>query len=845
MQKDRTINQWGLIKRKVARLVLSLIHPKDWWGVRDIDVDRKRFLLVQLYLDSIGFLYYQYKRVEEYTRVRAFNLTKKISQIRIIFEVLYHSRMLIYLLVLIFGSVPLFVLNPSLFTQITVKDINQILTVYAGGLIALLGIIFALYSVGFQTTTEKFSTDVTDYLNSEEVSRFLFKLMAFSSLFSLANLVIQSFYSDPVYILLIPSTMLVMASLLAVLIFKDDFINKLKPKQVFQRLYRENISTLRVVNAYDNPPINSFRSCKTRNVRSFKLYLPTLSSWSLIGYSQKNFSERLDICFNLYNDLIKDNKIEDATFGILSSAYLFSEYISVKHFIDTKFGWWFPETSELVKSDNPSDLTLKLNYEAQGIGRFSRKVKKDDWVEGKILHFLKRIQDNTNFKIYPLIGNSLINAYEVIMAGTFTRRTKGYERNLLGSIENQYEDMSKKAFQQYMDLGNKLCGIEDCTGNFINTFAQIKTSMMDGFNNRYYPGKLNKWKSSIKLKLRLLIKEHKLIVTKEEVISWKLSKYFNMKFLDLLEKLEIECLVEGHIITDKTWLAKDFLEKIEQEEAKVFAGYVDLIIPSMVALSKTEDSTYKNYVGGIILSIFNQLINQNKWKNVRETIKRYKKELLVLFISIDIDAFIETELRNQIDHGIFSSLVKREKSVYFFYLGLFNLTQFHLSQVMDRTNNHAILETLRRPLVLGGLAYLVSELDQDSYYISTFTHQAEYFTNNQKVEDLYQQLIEIEKRSGFEYFNERLAEDTRYRHFYRHVINSISELPKDYIARGGPPFGMSSTETVKHDSTFIRKMAAHRSSDMRKCQEGYVEWLKKRRQIQKLIEVLNLRLKYE
>lgn len=224
MQEDKTTNQWELVKRRAARLILALIRPRDWWDVRDVDIDKKRFLPVQLYLDVIGYIYYRYKRFEESFRIQAFKITKSLSQSSILYEVVYHTRSIIILLLLVFGGVSLFLLNPELFKQIEAKDVNQILMVYAGGLIALLGIIFALYSVGFQTTTEKFSTDVTDYLNKEKVARYLFNLMTLASLFSLGNLVIQSFYKDPIFILFVPSTLLVMASLLAVLIFKDDYI---------------------------------------------------------------------------------------------------------------------------------------------------------------------------------------------------------------------------------------------------------------------------------------------------------------------------------------------------------------------------------------------------------------------------------------------------------------------------------------------------------------------------------------------------------------------------------------------------------------------------------------------
>lgn len=145
--------------------------------------------------------------------------------------------------------------------------------------------------------------------------------------------------------------------------------------------------------------------------------------------------------------------------------------------------------------------------------------------------------------------------------------------------------------------------------------------------------------------------------------------------------------------------------------------------------------------------------------------------------------------------------------------------------------------------MLGSLTYLVSELEQDFYYVKEFTEYMERLYPQANLGELYEYAIKFKVQSGFDVsFRIGLEEANRYRLFYRRVINSISELPKDYIVSGGRPYGIHSTETVKHPSEFIRHMASFTFSDMDECFEGYVDWLKKRELIKKIISALKTKI---
>src|SRR5262249_9740705 len=63
--------------------------------------------------------------------------------------------------------------------------LEVVLGISIGAISALLGLLFALYGVGFQITTEKYSSRVADYVNQEGVGNFFFQLLVFTDLYAI------------------------------------------------------------------------------------------------------------------------------------------------------------------------------------------------------------------------------------------------------------------------------------------------------------------------------------------------------------------------------------------------------------------------------------------------------------------------------------------------------------------------------------------------------------------------------------------------------------------------------------------------------------------------------------
>jgi hypothetical protein len=205
----------------IERQIIFLSGERD----SDIDVDKNEHWGIKYPLLFLGNIYHIFKNTEERIRVWFYNFFEELSQIRILYEILYYSRQLIiFTFILLLSSFAILFTNKEIIYIIDKRFILELLTAYVGGATAILGIIFALYSVGFQTTTERFSSKITQYLNQEKVGQFFFKLLVLSAVFSLFNLILQRGIELPIIPPFLISTFLITVSLLGILIFKDDYM---------------------------------------------------------------------------------------------------------------------------------------------------------------------------------------------------------------------------------------------------------------------------------------------------------------------------------------------------------------------------------------------------------------------------------------------------------------------------------------------------------------------------------------------------------------------------------------------------------------------------------------------
>lgn len=804
--------------------------------------ERKKPWILAKWLLFAGNIYHFYKTRQEHFNVFIYNFHSGFANVQIMYEIGKHSRKLLFLILLTFAlpSSIYFILQQQITFTLSSGAIKNLLLAYFAGTTTLLGIIFALYSVGFQIATSKFSSEVTDYINQEKVGKFFFSLLVIAGIFSLLTLIAQYGLGFALIIPFIIATFLVTFSLLGILIYKDDYITKLKPKSIFSQIYHENIKAIRQVNEYHVPRIRNFAVTRNLNITSFLLHLMTRDSWSIVMTHQKNVERRLKIHSVLFRDLVRENSFDDASYGIAVLGYLLDAYIEVKHFIDTDRPWWFPTYQDIVSADDMSMFPLKANYESRGIGRLGVTKSNFTWLEDVILGQLEAVQNDEELMKQPKIANALINAYKTILAGRFERTKLGMEKTVRGICELQDFDLSERVYKLFFSLGEKITD-ESVKANYINTLGEIKTVAADGFSLRTFPGRLEEWGPKFKTDISYLLQNGKMPKDNQELVALKLPKYFYILLSDYLERLKVEEFAERKIVTPEAWLTDELLETAVAKEKEVREKFLFALLDGMFKLwEQSTDVVLKNNFNVIIFGLFNQLISANEWDFLEKIITKYKVKLFMLLLQVDTNNFIELELREPIEFGVFNALVARKKVPFDFYASMFFMTQIHLNSKIDQNDMTQVLKLARRPMMLGALAYVVSELDDDFHYVNTVTEMAESLFSKADLGTIFELTKDMKVGLGTSTLYQIIYEEAnRYRPYYRDVINSIFDLPPDWITHGGPPFGMSSTQTVRHKSSFIRDLASFRLADMEECFDGYVEWLKKREQIKKLLTTLS------
>ena len=161
-----------------------------------------------------------------------------------------------------------------------------------------------------------------------------------------------------------------------------------------------------------------------------------------------------------------------------------------------------------------------------------------------------------------------------------------------------------------------------------------------------------------------------------------------------------------------------------------------------------------------------------------------------------------------------------------------------MSANIDTSNIPRTINLARRPLIVASLAYLISEWDDDFYFVNEVVNHLEglYIGN---LADIMSQTKDILSGMGTVTLSQVIYEEAnRYCTYYRRIINLIMDLPPRYETHGSGLYGFTSTQTVEHPSVFIRQLASFRLADMDECYEGFVEWLGKREEVKKLILVI-------
>ena len=680
-----------------------------------------------------------------------------------------------------------------------IGSIKMLLGVLASVISAILGIIFALYAVGFRLSTERYSEIVTKFIEDESVVQWFFQLLIFTDIFIIATLFKIQFINQIPYASLILIIFLIFSSLMGILILKNHYLRSIKPESLFSRLFRE------IKICIDS--VSNIKSCFYK-------------SWRVVKSQRNEADKLLRVTESLYEDLARHNNWQDAQYSPLSIGKILQYYLQRKRYIDRSHAWWFPQKYEKVHSDNLSMYTLKINYELQGKGPLHIEKTYYEWFEDEIVRFLRQVNNSLSKNYQPKIVASLIESYKKILVGDISRDNLGrFTKYSPGAFQSQEFEMFNKVFDDFINLFDHLDYLDvSVMTDYLNTFFTITSTINGGFE----------WDKINRIIERLSI------LTKKDLITIDIPTLFRKILIDYYERLEVERIVEGKIITPVKWLESEVENELKNQEKVIIeqcikksADHLEQIIK--ICFEKGQKEILLHYLG--MQWTWIQQLKQIKYHGLAEEISKRAVRNAGYLLDINDQHLIEkVEIRQQVEYILFPALINGEKSLFINSTRAFLIVHRILmpTNIQDEKQLN-LYAWIRTSLIIGGMTYIISELNQDDYFIREYAKLLEAAFKPDQLVNIFKIAVDTPPELIY-------SETMYFHHWFRQIYSKIEAIPKKFVSSQG---ALGSKRLSEHPSIFIQK---HSESLMfhlleRHSIKEFINYLEKRHQIKRLVEI--------
>lgn len=810
------------IKYLLLLFISRLIKRKKKYSYPGDESDN---IFYQFFSRLFGFIYYQFQKKKEGFRVSSFKLQLRVKEYKIVNEIVRLSGEIISLIIIfivVSFAIDLLIsktsawligfnqlqgfLNSLSFIRVPGRDfIELFLEISIGAISAILGLLFALYAVGFQLSTDKYSSEVSDYVNEETVGSFYFKLLVFTDLLAISVLLRTEFfdYPEPIFSFAI-SCVMVVISLLGIIIFKSHYIVTIKPKHLFERLWgdiRENI--------------------KTASDKSSYKY----KSWSLVQHARNNARKSLQLLEHLFDDLLKLKNNSDVIYTPTVLAYIITEYAKNKKHIDKDNAWWFYQKHDLAKSGGSSETVIKLNYELQGTGPLYLPKPDFSWLEDHVLNLFQKIQLNAIDNNPDLLGH-VIKSYQIILSGDYSKTNSG-EKKINGIYENQEIEIHEKFFKPFLDLYKNIVQQEDLNA-YLNAYFTTGLVLVDGFEYKEYENIIKS----------LVNDDKKLANSWSFIENADIPAIFYGQLSDYWKRLELEQECEGKIVTPLANLEEEMLKDVKNKETELFKKFFGELLAHQeeVMLDLIRKKDYENCAHFIKIRFewISRLFYLNK-SNLANEFSQDISKCAAYILIIPKEILIKLELLEEIEKIIFQSILKKRKALFVELSKILSLIISVLN--VNETNTDMFILRNRLIVILGGFLFLHSELEQNKKmlieYVKIFekSYRPGYFIKSIEI------LGDARNIGGIDLTTKLIHwETTKYHHWYTQIHHKILRMPKTY---DHVRFYSGMQEVANHSSKFIREISYGLANIEDESVEKFVEFVKKREEILKLVNILS------
>lgn len=782
---------------------------------RDLGIFDKFFLLCSR---IFGFLYFQFRWNLEKYRFYKFKRRSKLKEYTAVNEILSASKNIIFLLIatiLVFslGDIAVNVLAQRLATVQGFQNVAMLfgninlpsndfiasfLGVCIGAISAVLGMIIALYAIGIQLSAQSYSSEVSDYLNSEIVADLYFKILVFTNLVAITLLIkIIILPSTPAIFGFILVFCLVTVCFLGLIIFKSHYLSVLKPKFLFERIGKEIKEDIQLVS----------------NTNSYET-----KSWNIVNNARKRVLKNVKLLEQLFQDLLNDPRNHpDVIYAPIILGYVLSIYVEKKRYINKSNNWWFYNTQSLVKNNTESAFLIKTNFEIRGMGPLFQEEQNFSWFEDRILEILSKIEVQGNDKNQLLLY--VIQAYQQILGRDFSYTER---KKLKGAYANQEIATFEKFFSAFLSLFEKVDLSETYFVSYINAYFNIGLTVIEGSSRVNLKKVISKFYDN---KNDLFPKGVVLPTIQYEEIN------------DYWDRVKLELTAEKNIVTPKNHLEEEILTSVKEKEEKLFSNYFQQLLNRQGELIKKFSEQEKtDAVVELVkmrLTWLTRLLYLKKDVQAEEY-SDYISKLLPSFLTFTSENILEHEFLDSLERLIFTTVLGNTKKTFSALLLLF-FTALQKALQGEKDLNEIIFKS-RSILVIGGFVYLYSEFNQNKELLKIYSRALDIYYDQERIVTTLDTLKDIKGMGDINLTTQIIfRESSRYHNWYMSIYHKILSLPKKY----GPVRHYSGLQPLAdHPSDFVSRISHYITNVEEESEEEFVEWIKRRKKVENLLNLL-------
>lgn len=416
----------------------------------------------------------------------------------------------------------------------------------------------------------------------------------------------------------------------------------------------------------------------------------------------------------------------------------------------------------------------------------------------------------------------VIQAYQTMLCKDFSNNT---EKSLYqGAYENQEIDCFEKLFPEFLLLYGKLNKEEDFV-DYLNAYFAVGLTLVEGFKYEEYKNAIHSFYRD---------KEE---INRELLESSTLPTIFYNEILDYWDRIDLERSVEGRIITPVESLEKEMLDSVEQKEKEVFKKYFTQLLEHQDGLLKDllSKKDYKNCAH--LLKMRLEWVSRLFYLNKSAIAEEYAGKIFTctfLFKALPKEIVVELEFLEEVEKVIFPAILEKKYVIFKELLAVLFLILATLNQ--DETNVDNIIYRNRLVVILGGFLFLQSEFEQNRSALIEYSKLLSILYTEEALPGKIEFIGKLKEVGGIDISTKLINwEIARYHNWFMSIYHKILALPKIY-ADVEHYSGLQ--EVADHPSSFITRISYGLADVEDESVEGFVDWIKKRREAQGLLKVL-------